>query len=42
MALIVDGLPFTASHGFLTFCHEVCRSKEEEGESTFLCTRSDG
>lgn len=32
----------TASHGFLTFCHEVCKSEEEEGESTFLSTKRDG
>lgn len=34
--------PSTASHAFLTFCHEVCRSKEEEEEFTFLCARRDG
>lgn len=32
-------------HCFLcswTFCHEVCRSEEEKGQSTFLTTRGDG
>lgn len=36
-----SSFPFTASHGVLTFCHEVCRSKEEEGESAFLSTKRD-
>lgn len=32
----------TASHGSLTFRYEICRSEEEEGESTFLSTNRDG
>ena len=31
-----SSFPFIASHGILTFYHEVCRLKEEEDESTFL------
>lgn len=37
----MDGFP-SAFHGFLTFRHEVCRSKKEEGEPTFLSTKRDG
>lgn len=38
----MSGFPSAAFCGFLTFCHEVCRSKEKEGESTFLSTKRDG
>lgn len=31
-------ISFHTSNGFLTFYHNVCKSREEKGESSLLCT----